>query len=197
MNVRKILFYVLAGLLGGCVPVVSLHPFYTKENVVFDKKLLGTWVDDPIEPEFVWKFESIEDPNGAYGLHITGKDGLKGAFVVHMIKLRGKLFLDVYPGAPWNIEDPNLSGLPFNSLLQIPTHTLVRIDSFNPKLKMSLMSEARLKKMLEANPDAIAHVEIEDRPVLTASTKELQAFVLKHLDDEELFTDKIILERRD
>ena len=198
MNTRKLLFYMLAGLLGGCLPVVSLHPFYTKQNVVFDEKLLGTWADDPNEPETVWQFQSIDEPNDAYGLVLSDEDGVKGAFVVHLMKLEGRLFLDVYPsGAPWNMEDPNVSPLPFNSEFLIPTHTLVRIDSAEPRLKMRLMLETQLKKLLEEDPDAIAHVTVEDRPILTASTKELQAFALKYADGDKLFTDEIVLQRRE
>lgn len=192
------MFYMLAGLLGGCLPVVSLHPFYTKKDVVFDEKLLGTWVDDPNEGDSFWQFVRIDEPNNAYGLVLTDKEGPKGAFVVHLIKLKDRLFLDVYPAeAPWNMEDPNESSLPFNSEFLIPTHTVVRVDSVEPTLKMRLMLETQLKKLLEENPNAIAHALVEERPVLTASTGDLQAFVLKYADDDKLFTDEIVLERRD
>lgn len=87
MNTRKLLFYMLAALLGGCVPVMSLRPLYTKENVVFDKKLLGTWVDDPNDPEITWQFESIDERKNAYKLVFTGEDGMKGSFVAHLVKL--------------------------------------------------------------------------------------------------------------
>ena len=198
MNTRKLLFYVLAALMGGCVPVMSLRPLYTKENVVFDKKLIGTWADDPNEPDITWQFKSIDEPNNAYKLIFTDDEGLKGSFVAHLVKLQDKLFLDVYPSElPWDPEDPNEIEWPYNTLFLIPTHTVVKIDSVGPKLKMRLMLETQLKKLLEENPDAIAHVFVEDRPVLTASTKELQAFVLKYADDDKLFTDEIVLERRD
>ncbi|UCF17038.1 MAG: hypothetical protein JSW59_06165 [Phycisphaerales bacterium] len=198
MNARKLLFYVLAGLMGGCVPVVSLHPLYTKENVVFDKKLLGTWVDDPNKGEVTWQFRSVDEPKKAYNLVFTDDKGLKGSFVTHLVKLGDDLFLDIFPSKmPWDLDDPNESDWPYNALLLIPMHTFVKIDSVDPKLKMRLMLETQLKKLLEENPDAIAHVVVEDRPVLTASTKELQAFVLKYADTDKLFTDQIVLIRRD
>jgi hypothetical protein len=59
------------------------------------------------------------------------------------------------------------------------------------------MLDTKLEKLLEENPDAIAHVEVKDRPVLTASTKELQAFVLKYAETDKIFTDEIVLERKD
>ncbi len=58
------------------------------------------------------------------------------------------------------------------------------------------MMVTQLNKLLEENPDAIEHVAVEDRYVLTASTKELQAFVLKYADGDKLFTDEIVLERK-
>jgi len=198
MNAKKFLFYVLAGLLGGCVPVMSLNPLYTKDNVVYDDKLLGTWVDDPNGPEMTWRFESVDKPKNAYKLVFTSEDGLKGSFVAHLVKLRDDLFLDIFPDkAPWDLEDPNESDWPYNALLLIPAHTFVKIDSVGPRLKMRLMLETELKKMLEEDPDIIAHVTVEDRPVLTASTKELQAFVLKYADSDKLFSGEISLERRD
>ncbi len=198
MNTRKLLFYMLAALLGGCVPVMSLRPLYTKENVVFDKKLLGTWVDEPNDPEITWQFKSIDEPKNAYKLIFTGEDGMKGSFVAHLVKLQDRLFLDVYPSElPWDPEDPNKMEWPYNTLFLIPAHTFVKMDSVGPKLKMRLMLETQLKKLLEENPDAIAHAAVEDRPVLTASTKELQAFVLKYADSDKVFTDEIVLERKD
>jgi hypothetical protein len=198
MNRRKLLFYMLAALMGGCVPVMSLRPLYTKENVVFDKKLLGTWVDDPNNPEITWQFKSIDEPKNAYKLIFTGEDGMKGSFVAHLVKLQDRLFLDVYPSElPWDPEDPNKMEWPYNTLFLIPAHTFVKIDSVGPKLKMRLMLETQLKKLLEENPDAIEHVAVEDKLVLTASTKELQAFVLKYADGDKVFTDEIVLERKD
>ena len=198
MNTRKLLFYVLAGLMCGCVPVISLHPLYTKENVVFDKKLLGTWVDDPNKTEMTFNYESINEPKKAYKLIFAGQDTLKGSFIAHLVKLNDMLFLDIYPSEiPWDLEDPNESDWPFNSLFLIPAHAFIKIDSVGPKLKMRLMLETQLKKILEENPEAIAHVVVEDRPVLTASTKELQAFILKYADTDKLFTDEIVLERKE
>ena len=198
MNTRKLLFYMLAALMGGCVPVMSLRPLYTKENVVFDKKLLGTWVDDPNDPEITWQFKSTDEPKNAYKLIFTGEDGMKGSFVAHLVKLQDRLFLDVYPSElPWDPEDPNKIEWPYNTLFLIPAHTFVKIDSVGPKLKMRLMLETQLKKLLEENPDAIEHVAVENKLVLTASTKELQAFVLKYADSDKVFTDEIVLERKD
>ena len=68
MSTKKLLFYLLAVLLGGCVPIVSLHPLFEKKDVVFDEKLLGTWVQDPNAPETIWDFKRADAKEDAYRL---------------------------------------------------------------------------------------------------------------------------------
>jgi len=194
---KKALFYLLAALLAGCVPVMSLHPFYTEEDVVFEEKLLGKWVDDPNGPETTWEFKRIEEPKNAYKLIFYDDEGKKGSFVVHLVKLQNKLFLDVYPSElPWEIEDESKLELPYNSFFLIPVHTLIKIDFIGPQLKMWLTNEDEMEKLLKEEPDAVKHTFIEDRLILTASTKELQDFVLKYADDKRVFKGEVALVRK-
>jgi len=198
MKVKKLLFYLLAALLGGCVPVMSLHSLYTEENIVFEEKLLGTWVDDPNSPEAIWEFKRIDEPKNAYKLIFSDDKGQKGSFVAHLVKLRNKLFLDVYPDElPWEPDDPNKVKWLFNSFFLIPAHTFIKIDSIEPQLEMRLINDGKMEELLEDDPNAVKHTSIEDRLILTASTKELQAFVLKYADDNRVFTDEVVLNRRE
>jgi hypothetical protein len=196
-RVKKVLFYLLAGLLGGCVPVMSLHPLYTEKDVVFEERLLGIWVDDPNSPEITWEFNRIEEPNNAYNLVFSDEEGKKGSFVAHVVRLQNKLFLDVYPSEPpWEIEDPNKLELPYNSFFLIPAHTFIRIDFIGRKLKMWLTNDEEMKKLLKEEPNAVKHTFIEDKLILTAPTKELQNFVLKYADDKRVFKGEIVLGRK-
>jgi len=197
MNTKKLLFYMLVVLLGGCVPVISLHPLYTEKDVVLDKKLYGTWADDPSNPKTTWEFKSIDEPKNAYKLIFTDEEGMKGSFVAHLVKLQDKLFLDIFPSElPWDPEDPNKMDWPYNSLFLIPAHTFVKIDSIEPQLKLRLTLESKMEELLKENPSALEHTSVGDRLVLTGSTKELQAFVLKYADDERVFTDQVTLSRK-
>ena len=56
MNTRKLLFYGLTLLLGGCLPVLTLNPIYTNQDVIFEEQLLGTWTDDDSIPLTNWEF---------------------------------------------------------------------------------------------------------------------------------------------
>lgn len=194
MNNRKLLFYMVPLLLGGCVPVLCLHPLYTKENIVLEKKLLGAWVDDVNNPESTWEFNRLDEPENAYNLIFTDEDGKKGSFVAHLLKLQDKLFLDVYPKElPWEPDDPNKMDWPYNSFFLIPAHTFMKIDSIEPQLKMRLALESNVKELITEDPNVLQHMTIGERLVLTAPTKELQAFILKHVDDDTLFADAVTL----
>lgn len=200
MRAKKLLFYLLAIVLGGCIPVMSLHPLFTEQDLVFEEKLLGTWADDPNKPETTWEFNRLktEDANDkAYQLLFTDKEGKKGSFVAHLVKLDDKLFLDAYPSeVPWEPKDPNRVEWLYNTLFLIPAHTFLKIDSIEPQLKMRWTTEDKMKEMLEENPDAVKHTSLEDRLVMTAPTKELQAFVIKYADDERVFPAKAVLTRK-
>ena len=195
MKTKKHLFYMLAVLLGGCVPILSLHPLHTEKEVAFDEKLLGTWVQD--NNEGTWEFKRAEEPNNAYKLIFSDKEDQKGSFVAHLVKLKNKLFLDLYPAElPWKEDEPNKMDWAYNSLFLVPAHTFLRIHSIEPKLKMGWITDDVMKELLKENPNAVKHTFVDDRAVLTASTKELQAFVLKYGDDSEVFSAKIILSRK-
>lgn len=197
MNAKKLLFYLLAILLGGCVPVISLHPLFTDENLVFEEKLLGTWTDDPNSPEAAWEFKRIAEPEKAYKLIFSDDKGKKGSFVARLVKLENRLFLDVYPAQlPCEPEDPNNVKWPHNFFFIIPTHTFMKIDSIEPQLKMQLTYDDSMEELLKENPNAVKHTSVEDRLILTASTKELQGFVLKYADDDRVFIGEIVLNRK-
>jgi hypothetical protein len=209
MRAKKFLFYLITILLGGCVPVMSLHPLFTEENLVFEEKLLGTWVDDPNSPKSTWEFKRVEDsaqkegelnppkkPEKAYKLILlNNEDNTKGSFYAHLIKLEDRLFLDVYPSQlPCAQPDPNEDWL-LNTFFLIPSHSFVIIDSIEPRLKMRWTNQDELKKLLKEKPDAVKHELVEDGIILTASTEQLQPFVFKYADDERVFSEETILTR--
>jgi len=195
MRTRKFLFYLLAGLLGCCVP--SLHPLYTDKELVFDEKLLGSWG----ESNQTWEFKKGEKEK-SYDL-ITDENGKKGEFTVYLVKIQDSskadkekesarqtlLFLDLYP------KQPNLETTDFYKFHLLPVHTFMKIEQIEPTLKMRVMSPDKLGEMLEDKPDIIKHEVLEDRIVLTASTKQLQKFMLEHVNDEGLFAEPSELER--
>jgi hypothetical protein len=224
MSTKKLLFYLLAVFLGGCLPVMSLHPLFNEKDVVFDKKLLSTWVDDPNSPKTTWDFKRADANENAYRLIFSDKDG-KGLFVANLVKLKDKLFLDVHLGESpvdaveklelevlGEVKDPNkVNFWVYNALFLIPAHTFIKVDAIGPQLILRLTDDEKMKEFLKADPNAVKHEFLADPnavkhvffvdetgpgPILTASTKELQAFVLKYADDSRVFTEAIVLSRK-
>ena len=216
MKAKKTAFYCLAALLAGCGPVFSLHPLFTEENIVFDEQFLGTWVQGPQGPdksETSWEFARLNaadagpvakdvlgDVKGLYRLTVTTKEDDKvqrGSVVACLGKLDGRMFLDVFPDKfPSGEQEIEKLPLMYNAFFFVPVHTFIQVDRTGDQLKLRLTDEERLTKLLEAEPTAVKHERaMDDRRILTASTKELQTFVLKHAGDDRLFADATTLTR--
>ncbi|MGD9110147.1 MAG: hypothetical protein PVG93_04340 [Phycisphaerales bacterium] len=193
MQIRKIIFYLLAVILGGCVPVASLYPLYEADDILFDEKLLGTWVGDS---NGTWQFARQQNEPNSYRLTLYDDQGKKGLFKANLVRVSNKFFLDAQPlEFPCNIEDANCTHWYYNAFFMVPMHSFLAVDSIEPELKMRLLYEDKVEKLLQREPKAISYVSVDDRIVLNAPPKELQAFLLKHVDDEEFFDETMTLRR--
>jgi hypothetical protein len=199
MKIKKLLPFTLAFIIAGCLPVWSLHPLYDDKHLVFDEKLLGTFEAN----DTTWEFARVNDPN-AYQLTYTttSKDDpsiLKGFFDVHLVKLDGHFFMDVYPKeGPWGTGENDLKKTkwPWNALFILPVHTFISVEILESELKIRLTDDDNLKKLLKADPNAVKYELVDDNPVLTTSTQQLQAFVLKFADSNQFFSDEHTLIRK-
>ena len=210
MKAKKVAFYCLVGLIAGCVPVVSLHPLFTKEDLAFDEKLLGTWVGDANNTGTAWEFARFDESSASslpkelqgefkrfYRLNMEDRDDHKGAVAACLVKLGDRMFMDIFPDRfPSGESDIEKVALLYNAFFYVPTHTFVRVDSIGEALKMRLTDDDEFNKFVDAEPKAIAYTQTQDRPILTASTKELQAFVVKYADDRRVFPTDLTLSRK-
>jgi hypothetical protein len=175
---KKITFGLLvavAAILAGCV-VTSVCPFYTEKDLVFEPALVGDWIKEGKNAGDyeVWKFEK----SAALAYRFTLIEADKATVMeAHAFKLQGQLFLDIA-----SIDQ---------DIHVIPPHYLLKVSQVTPALRMSELNHDWLKGLLGKEPNAIPHhlVRSGDKPddcrvVLTASTAELQEFVLKHLKTE-------------
>jgi len=181
--VKTRIFIALAAtalLLSACIP--SVHPFYTDKDVIFDARLLGEWQpkEDSEAPE-IWKFEQGEDKS--YKLTVTEKKDKHGQFAARLFKLKNQYFLDITPNECGLA--PDQADLVAASIF--PGHLIVRVPQIGPELQLAFCDYEWLEKFLKANPKALAHRKQDDAILLTATTRELQRFVLKHSAEGELF----------
>jgi hypothetical protein len=211
MKAKKVVLYCLAGLVAGCVPIVSLHPLFTKETILFDGGLLGAWTGDVNNVGTVWEFARFEESSAEglpkewkddyksfYRLAISDRDGYKGSLAACLVKLNNRLFLDIFPDKfPSGESDVKQTKLLYNAFFFLPSHTFIRVDSIGADaLKFHLTDDDEFGKLMNTEPKAIEYTETADRPIVTASTKELQAFVTKYADNPHLFPTELTLTRK-
>jgi len=167
-----LLVFVFASFLG-CVP--SLNPFYTEKDVVFDQKLVGAWTEDDGSND-TWTFTREGDRQ--YKLVITEGDQAS-SFTAHLFRIGEQRFLDLFPDKS-ALEEWKQSAFYKSALIR--GHFAIKVSSIEPELQMSMLDVEWLGKLLEQEPKAVQHHKTPDGElVLSASTMELQQFLLKHV----------------
>ena len=170
---RFLKLYLVAAcvlVMAGCVR--SLHPLYTDNELVFERLLLGTWVEIQNSKDS-WIFQKAGD--NAYDLIHTEK-GAPAKFEAHLVKLGKFLFLDIFPSQPDTKNE-------FYKLHLIPAHTFSRIWIEGDFVKLALLDNDWLRDMVTQNKVSIRHERVEDAVILTAPTEDLQKFVVQYAND--------------
>ena len=170
---------LLAGLFAGCV-VMSVYPYYTVKDLTFDAGLSGRWAKPGATNGF-WEFAPIRNK---YYLVTTVDAQETNRFDGYLFQLKGQPFLDLCT--------TNRDG--FN---QLPLHLAVKVARSQDELQLAALNYEWLGKLLEANPATLRHIEVPEKPLetnsnkiiyLTADTRDLQKFLLKHQNNTNAFT---------
>ncbi|HCO94185.1 MAG TPA: hypothetical protein DIU00_09575, partial [Phycisphaerales bacterium] len=170
MKTKKTVFYLLVLLLAGCLP--SLHELYTDEILIFEEGLVGKWRADESS---TWQFRQAGEKE--YELRIYEAEEDLGRFEAHLVKIKGMMFLDLYPDSEFvkDLDD-------FYKWHLLAVHTFMKVDQIEPNLRLRIIDYEEVTDILEDNPDAIKHEVVDERIVLTAKTGQLQEFVVAHVD---------------
>ncbi|MEN6577040.1 MAG: hypothetical protein ABFD90_11910 [Phycisphaerales bacterium] len=182
MKIKKLAYCLLVVVLGGCIP--SLHPLYTEDTLVFSDKLLGTWSKE----DSTWEFRKAGEKE--YDLRVFDDDK-EGRFAAHLVQLDNMLFLDICPA-----KDTLKDMQEFFSLHLVPAHTFMKVKQTEPNLVLSVINVEKVDNMLKDDPNLLKHERMEDRLVLTASSQELQKFLLTYGRSDDMFKDDTELTRR-
>lgn len=206
-TIRILSFILLMGLaFQGCI--TSLHPLYTDKDLVFDKRLLGTWhagnsgetweisnlMEKELEPYRNGKerkekeqFKSIFINRKTYLLTYTEK-GEKAEFLLNLVNLDNNLYIDLYPG-----ELKTKNELFDDHFL--PVHSYAKIRVNDNGFELSFFNAEQIYKLLNENRIKIKHESFGYYKVITASTGELQKFVEKYADNKEFFMSPITFKK--
>ncbi|MBI4428135.1 MAG: hypothetical protein HY562_03365 [Ignavibacteriales bacterium] len=163
---------IAACTISGCLR--SLHPLYTEKTLIFEQGLLGSWVD---QDSSVWTF--AQSGQKSYDLIYTEK-GSPGRFEARLVKLGKFTFLDIFPKEP--VIDNG-----FYKFHLVPVHTISRVWIEEEKVRMAMLSHDWFKDQASKKKVRLAHERRENEIILTASTEELQKFVVKYADEPKAF----------
>lgn len=181
MNTLKIIMILgIVSILTGCIQ--SLNPIYAEKDLIFKSELLGTWMG----AEDTWMFEKQNDK--VYRLTHSGNN-THATFQAHLIKIGKSFFLDLYPE---NIEPDD--GL--YAMCSHPVHTFFKIEIIDNRLIIEIFDASWLENGIEANQISIGHIKSPEGAILlTASTEELQQFILKYANGKGVFQQPLVLKK--
>jgi hypothetical protein len=192
----RLIFYllILTLFLPGCL-VKSLHPFYTDQDVIFKKELTGTWTDSD---STIWVIQqhmqstgmlTPSKPGKSYDITVTDQQGT-ATFLAHLFQLQGQLYLDFSPGEV-------SCGNTLAGFHMVGTHSLAKVELAGGKIAIRWYNEEWLADLFNKNRIRISHERVPYDPdindpnsmqiILTASTSELQKFVIKYGNDPNAF----------
>jgi|WetSurMetagenome_2_1015567.scaffolds.fasta_scaffold12780_4 hypothetical protein len=190
MKLKTILLFVFIALVAtGCL-VKSLHPFYKDSDVIFEPALIGTWLD---KDSSIWTIEqkkvSFMGPErflNSYKITFSEKENETSVLDAHLFKLNGQLYVDFIPS---DVKLPDLT-----SFHLVPAHSIAKVAFSSDSISLKWFNETWLAGLFENNKIRISHETIRDENdadtyVLTASTEELQKFIIKYGNDPLAFKD--------
>lgn len=181
-------------LLVGCIPI-SINPPYKDTDLVFDPRLVGAWAEEGTKLEN-WAVK--QGSNKSYDVTVTEEHGEKGEFEGHLFKLKDYLFLELKPSAV-HFDQEQSDAIKW---ALVAGHWIFRVQQLDSELKLSAPDDSWIYKYLSKNPNALAHFTEggfdpgDHSVIVTASTQDLQRFVLAHIGEKELFGRPAVYVRR-
>lgn len=167
----------LLSMLAGCI-VLSVYPFYNAKDLIFDPGLTGNWARGDAASEF-WQFSRSGET--AY-LLATVNSQETNCFEAHLFQLKKFQFLDLL--ATNRAE------------FQLPLHLISQVTHNGTNMSLQFLDYGWLTGLLQTNPAVLHHILVPEKAgetnsgdmlYLTASTRDLQIFLLKHATDTNAF----------
>jgi hypothetical protein len=171
-----------------------LHPIFTTKDITYESKLLGRWktenqgtkgfavitnlsADNSIElPE---KISAIKQ-NG-YLISYQDEEGNATAqYIAFLVRIGKHLYFDYFPA-----DKRDKTGDEYFALHFVKMHTSYRVDiSKDGSFELSQLDESYVTKLINEKKIRISHEkEANGNIVITASTDELQQYIIKYGDE--------------
>ena len=183
--------------LCGCL--TTLHPIFTENDLAYDPKLVGKWQTESngnknwavitnlassTSIDLPGNISSIKDKG--YLVSYQNDDGkVSERYIAFLARIGKHLYFDYYPAEIKN--DNNIDDF-FKSHF-IKMHSSYRVEIVaNGSFVLSRLDENFVTKLINEKKIRISHeTNADDNMVITASTKELQQYLLKYGDEPEAY----------
>jgi len=178
----------VCGVLSGCYPVKSLHPLYTEKELIFETKLLGTWMGSMGgEKDKTVILNFAEGQNKSYNLLYISEGNTCG-LTANLVQLGKYRFLDI----ALNAESTSADKDKFRSFNQgyfahiIYMHSFSKFIMEGESLSLEMLSHDFVKEKIEKNliklKNEVYKEAGEKEYIITANTAELQEFLIDYTD---------------
>lgn len=191
---KLVVFSMLTFLMSSCI--ISLHPLYDAKTMIKEVKLDGHWLGQDEKPPSKWifkaKYKNDGSFNGKYQLDHT-TDGFTYEYEAVLLKLGGTFYLDILVEGPAEV-DPGDDG-PILAL-SVPSHNFYKLE-FNEVDQINIypFDGDRLDKLVRQRKIRIKHEMVDGSMVITASTADLQKFLLKYAQDKKAFDEPLLIQK--
>lgn len=199
MKKHTVFFLAMATILLASCSVRSLHPIYDEASTISKTEILGIWKDGDstiyeIEAENTSSYTTKQSDGYLLKIFNPKNDSNLVKMYIHLVEIDQQIFWDLFPTDEY---ENNIPGVMTENLL--PVHTFGKMEIQPDLLKVYYFKGDWLAHLFEQNKIRIPHEKITTSNgssiVLTASTSELQKFILKYHKEIKAFEDPIILTR--
>ncbi|HEX6560138.1 MAG TPA: hypothetical protein VF021_11765 [Longimicrobiales bacterium] len=152
--------------LAGC-GIGSVNATLGDADTSFNPDLLGAWQSpDSSEAAVI-----TADGKGGYLIVYDEQGSKPGRFLARSGLIAGRRVLDVQPDAS------AAAGNDSYKALLLPLHTVLFLDSVGREVHFSGLDPDSVTAILEREPNAVAHIKVDDANILTAPTPAVQKFI--------------------
>jgi len=199
-------FALLLVFLSGCL--TTLHPIFTEKDLAYDPKLIGTWETENQGKKGSAVISnlategSLEIPGNIFsikqkGYFITYRDEngkISEQYIAFLARIGKHVYFDYYPAE--KKEDRKLDE--FFGAHFVKMHTSYRVEILKDgSFELSQLEEGYVTRLIEEKKIRINHeTDADNNTIITASTKELQQYLLKYGDEPAAYrSDKTIFKK--
>ena len=186
-------FALLLIFLSGCL--TTIHPIFTEKDLAYDSKLIGAWDTEnegkkgKVIISNLATENSLELPGNIsaikqQGYFIIYKDEngkTSDQYIAFLARIGKHLYFDYYPAD--KKEDRKLDE--FFGVHFVKMHTSYRVEILKDgSFELSQLDGSYVKSLIDEKKIRISHeTDADDNTIITASTKELQQYLVKYGDE--------------